>query len=1214
MKSTHVIGWASGDPGTLNDISFSRLGAGRVALGTGLGGNTGGTFVAERIGLGTSTPYAQLSIVATSTNGLGSPTTLFAIASTSQGTATSTLFVVNNVGNVGIGTANPLSRLDIRGTNSSVVGIWETDGGNLALDLRADTGGGAINLLNAGSTVTRFSRDGVSYINNGNNFGIGTTSPWAQLSINPNGITGPAFVVGSSTATNFIVTNGGNVGIGTTTPMGLFTVTGSTFPIARFDRSTTGTNNLVAANSLNAVSSNDMVDGFGGAMVFGIQDTAGVLNEIGDFGALRSGADNSGALFFRTALSGTRTERMRIDQNGNVGIGSTSPSEELSVLGTIASVAKSTSDNTWFQGYNSAGNLVGRLREGSGVGGGGAVFEGYRNGASGSSFQFAGGRATDNVGDVVNYFNGFSATSMTGAQSTLTNAAIATFNNNSSELIRFTANGRIGVGTTSPLANLSVHANNGSTNTTLFAIGSSTASATTTVFSVDNTGLVSASSRIVSLSGFYTNASQQASLTDSGLSLNNNRDVVFGGTGNGSITWATDTTIKRIAAGVVGVSTGTIGSSNISGTLAAGYIGLGTSTPYAQLAIVATSTNGVGAPTTLFAIASTTAGTATSTLLSVSNTGVLTIGTINQSGLMQFNRGSDGLPRGTVGFASLTDGSLFQIQNTTGGGTLALGVNSGAGVLSNLLTLRTGNPGVDIGTTSGQTMLTVTPMSNSDSLQIYRNAVGTGDSATLGFRVSSAVSAINSAYIQGYRTNSPSSGDIALLFGNQKSGVISESMRIDSTGNVGIGSTTPWAQLAINPVGVSGPVFAIGSSTATRFVVTNGGTVAIGGPTSTNFVTEFGSRTFANYTDSTYTNGYAFVLGRGVDAIDNSAPNFYFTRNNGSGAAIANGNYIGRLSALPWDGDEGVFSAAINFRVNGTVADNSIPTDITFETGAQNSDIAERVRITSGGLLGIGSTTPWRTLSVSGTVAMPALVNDSTGYYACVNTTTGQLSTSTSACGASSEQFKKNIEDISYGLNSVMMLRAVSFDYKDNYIQDGPRQLGFIAEEVNLVIPELVARDALGNIKGLDYPKFTSVLAKAIQELNIDLQSLASTSPLEAQEGSFASRFFANVVAWFSDTANGIGDFVANRVRTTELCVGDENGETCLTRAQLDALLAGAGAAQAEEPEEEGGGSEEPPTEEPPVEEPPAEEPPAEESPAEEPPAEEPPAEDGGEI
>ena len=48
--------------------------------------------------------------------------------------------------------------------------------------------------------------------------GVASTSPWALFSINPNGISGPAFAVGSSSATNLVVTNGGNVGVASTSP------------------------------------------------------------------------------------------------------------------------------------------------------------------------------------------------------------------------------------------------------------------------------------------------------------------------------------------------------------------------------------------------------------------------------------------------------------------------------------------------------------------------------------------------------------------------------------------------------------------------------------------------------------------------------------------------------------------------------------------------------------------------------------------------------------------------------------------------------------------------------------------------------------------------------------------------------------------------------------------------------------------------------------
>ena len=50
--------------------------------------------------------------------------------------------------------------------------------------------------------------------------GIGTSTPWAKLSIDaPAGVN--SFAIGSSTATYFLVNSSGNVGIGTTSPNGL---------------------------------------------------------------------------------------------------------------------------------------------------------------------------------------------------------------------------------------------------------------------------------------------------------------------------------------------------------------------------------------------------------------------------------------------------------------------------------------------------------------------------------------------------------------------------------------------------------------------------------------------------------------------------------------------------------------------------------------------------------------------------------------------------------------------------------------------------------------------------------------------------------------------------------------------------------------------------------------------------------------------------------
>ena len=60
-------------------------------------------------------------------------------------------------------------------------------------------------------------------------------------------------------------------------------------------------------------------------------------------------------------------------------------------------------------------------------------------------------------------------------------------------------------------------------------------------------------------------------------------------------------------------------------------------------------------------------------------------------------------------------------------------------------------------------------------------------------------------------------------------------------------------------------------------------------------------------------------------------------------------------------------------------------------------------------------------------------------------------------------------------------------------------------------------------------------------------------------DSSFIGRLFARIVQWLADAGNGINEFFANRVHTKELCVSDDEGEeTCITKRELDALLAGA--------------------------------------------------------
>jgi hypothetical protein len=138
--------------------------------------------------------------------------------------------------------------------------------------------------------------------------------------------------------------NGGNVGIGTTNPSFKLHVLSNAPNL--FDRTGASNNGFLAPLTLRLTTAADMINGFGPAIQFQIQDNAGISNPIVNIGAVRSGADNSGALTFATYNAGTAAERMRISNTGNVGIGTINPSVKLDVRGT-ATFASIAGGYTW---------------------------------------------------------------------------------------------------------------------------------------------------------------------------------------------------------------------------------------------------------------------------------------------------------------------------------------------------------------------------------------------------------------------------------------------------------------------------------------------------------------------------------------------------------------------------------------------------------------------------------------------------------------------------------------------------------------------------------------------------------------------------------------------------------------------------------------------------------------------------------------------------
>jgi len=92
-------------------------------------------------------------------------------------------------------------------------------------------------------------------------------------------------------------------------------------------------------------------------------------------------------------------------------------------------------------------------------------------------------------------------------------------------------------------------------------------------------------------------------------------------------------------------------------------------------------------------------------------------------------------------------------------------------------------------------------------------------------------------------------------------------------------------------------------------------------------------------------------------------------------------------------------------------------------------------------------------------------------------------------------RYKKNIQPLSNSLQSIQKMQGVRYDWKrdefpeKNFSQES--QIGFIAQEIETVFPEMVLIDEKG-YKSVDYARLTPVLVEAIKELSLKNRNLES--------------------------------------------------------------------------------------------------------------------------
>jgi hypothetical protein len=142
--------------------------------------------------------------------------------------------------------------------------------------------------------------------------------------------------------------------------------------------------------------------------------------------------------------------------------------------------------------------------------------------------------------------------------------------------------------------------------------------------------------------------------------------------------------------------------------------------------------------------------------------------------------------------------------------------------------------------------------------------------------------------------------------------------------------------------------------------------------------------------------------------------------------------------------------------------------EFIFKTIPTNSgNGTERMRITSGGNVGIGTASPQSGYRLH--------VVDS--VYVGGNVSASAYTT------RSDYNLKDDISNIKYGLNDVLQLQPVEYTYKSN----GSKQLGFIAQDIGTILPEVVSFEESMSV---NYQAIIPILTKAIQEQNLLIKAL----------------------------------------------------------------------------------------------------------------------------
>ncbi len=293
-----------------------------------------------------------------------------------------------------------------------------------------------------------------------------------------------------------------------------------------------------------------------------------------------------------------------------------------------------------------------------------------------------------------------------------------------------------------------------------------------------------------------------------------------------------------------------------------------------------------------------------------------------------------------------------------------------------------------------------------------------------------------------------------------------------NTGKVGIGTTSPTGKLHING---SGTIYALqisggtnyglradwaGSGLGSALVGINTGSAGDGIQAIGN-----GSGRSALFTQSTGTVDYS------IYALGNKS---YFEGNVGIGTTAPAYPLVVAGGKLYVDGIGG-----------GTLARLTVEADPTEEIFRGRNDGSSKFVIEADGHTGVATT--------GGSATYQLYVNGS-GF-------------ATGSWLGSDERYKRNVNSIGQALDKILKLNGVSFEFDQNFeiqsikedengkglklnFPEG-RQIGFIAQEVETILPEVVKTDEHG-YKAIAYQNLIPLLVEAIKTQQAEIEELKS--------------------------------------------------------------------------------------------------------------------------